>query len=103
MKGLTKHMPFYLASFIVYTIAIIPGFIYTFVALSLLVDRRPQARYLGGSPGLTILIPDYNESSKIVGTVRSIRQNEYEGLFEIIVITTVHLMKLPRYSRNCRV
>ncbi|MCB4791889.1 MAG: glycosyltransferase family 2 protein [Elusimicrobia bacterium] len=86
MESLAKYMPFIIACFLVYSIAIIPGYIYMFLALSLLADHRPQTKYCSEYPGLTILIPDYNESNKIVDTVESIQKNGYEGPLEIIVV-----------------
>ena len=88
ISGLAKFMPLAFATVVVCSIAIIPGFIYTFLALSLMSDNRPQAKHLSASefPGISVLIPDYNESKNIINTVESIQNNNYSGPLEIIVI-----------------
>ena len=50
---------------IVYGIAIIPGFMNSFAAFSLMMDRRPKRLQLASYPGITILIAAYNEAASI--------------------------------------
>ncbi len=86
ISGLALHVPYFVAALAVYSIAVIPGFMYTFTAASLLFDDRPCMKPLPGYPGLSVLVPCYNEVGNIAATIRSIRDNEYEGELEIIVI-----------------
>lgn len=86
IRELSGHVPLWFAVLAVYGIAIIPGFMYAFVASSLLFDHRPPLKPLDVFPAISILIPDYNESRAIVTTIASIKSNAYPGPLEIIVI-----------------
>lgn len=86
IRELAGHVPMWFALLAVYGIAIIPGFMYAFVACSLLFDHRAPLKPLDVFPGISILIPDYNESRAIVTTIESIKSNAYPGPLEIIVI-----------------
>lgn len=74
------------AVLIIGMIAIVPGFIYMFITVSLLFDRRPGAMPLSSCPPVTVLVPAYNEEGRIGETLRSITQQDYAGEIEIIVI-----------------
>ncbi|MHA5057873.1 glycosyltransferase family 2 protein [Acinetobacter schindleri] len=74
------------ALFFIYGIAIIPGFMNAFAAVSLILDRRPLRKPLDSYPGITILIAAYNEESCIEDTLKSIAYQKYPGEVQVIVI-----------------
>jgi poly-beta-1,6-N-acetyl-D-glucosamine synthase len=74
------------ALFFIYGIAIIPGFMNSFAAVSLWLDKRPERKPLDSYPGITILIAAYNEESCIKDTLKSISKQNYPGEMQVIVI-----------------
>src|SRR5690348_6654435 len=75
-----------LAYVMVFTIAIIPGFMNAFIVSGLLFDRRPRRTSISTYPGLTILVAAYNEEDSILGTLESIDKQNYPGPLEVFVI-----------------
>jgi biofilm PGA synthesis N-glycosyltransferase PgaC len=71
---------------IIFSIAIVPGFMNCFLITSLLMDRRPQRKGLPDYPPITVLVAAYNEQASILGTLNSIELNEYPGPLQVIVI-----------------
>lgn len=74
------------AIFLVYGIAIIPGFMNAFLAISLILDKRPPHPALAVYPPISILIAAYNEETSIEETFISIDQQHYPGQLQVIVI-----------------
>lgn len=74
------------AIFFIYGIAIIPGFMNSFAALSLLMDKRPKRQILDVYPNITILIAAYNEEFSILDTLKSVDRQNYLGGLQVIVI-----------------
>jgi poly-beta-1,6-N-acetyl-D-glucosamine synthase len=68
--------------------AVLPAFTNAFLAIGLLLDRRPQRSHFGRGdfPGVTILIAAYNQQDAIVGTLQSIAAQRYCAPFEVLVI-----------------
>ena len=64
------HVGLALAIFLVYGIAIIPGFMNAFLAISLVLDKRPPHRALSVYPPISILVAAYNEEASIEETNR---------------------------------
>jgi len=75
-----------LAYAMVFTIAIIPGFMNAFIVAGLLFDRRPKRKPLSTYPGISILVAAYNEEESILGTLASIEKQNYPGPLEVFVI-----------------
>ncbi|MDO8412384.1 MAG: glycosyltransferase [Gallionellaceae bacterium] len=75
-----------LAALVILGIAIIPGFMNTFLVTSLLMDRRPVRVGLAEYPPLTILISAYNEEAIISKTLKSIALQHYPAPLEVMVI-----------------
>ncbi|MET3443736.1 biofilm PGA synthesis N-glycosyltransferase PgaC [Variovorax paradoxus] len=86
LADLEKYVGTAFAIFLVYGIAIIPGFMNAFLALSLILDRRPPHRPLVVYPPLSILIAAYNEEASIDETLVSIDRQNYPGELQVIVI-----------------
>jgi len=86
LADLKGHIGTVLAIFLVYGIAIIPGFMNAFLAISLLLDRRPPHSPLPAYPGISILVAAYNEEASIEETLVSIDRQQYPGQMQVIVI-----------------
>ena len=86
LADLQSHIGTALAIFLVYGIAIIPGFMNAFLAISLLLDKRPPHRALPAYPPISILVAAYNEEASIEETLVSIGQQHYPGELQVIVI-----------------
>ena len=67
-------------------IAFVPGFMNAFLAVSLLLDRRPPRRKPLFYPGVSILIAAYNEEAGIGATLESIARLSYPGPVEALVL-----------------
>ena len=86
LHELSTYIGYFMAVFLIYGIAIIPGFMNSFAALSLMIDRRPKRQALATYSGLTILIAAYNEAVSIEDTLVSISVQKYPGKLQVIVI-----------------
>lgn len=73
--------------FVIYGIAIIPGFMNAFLITTLLIDRRPPRKdFQGRYPPITILVAAYNEQASIASTIESIALQEYPGKMHVFVV-----------------
>ena len=87
LSELSELFGAFLANFILYGVAILPGFMNAFLLVSLIIDRRPKVMSLEGKyPPLTILIAAYNEENNIMSTLESISKQNYPGKIKAIVI-----------------
>lgn len=86
LHDLSTYVGYFWAIFLIYGIAIIPGFMNSFAALSLMMDRRPKRQPLAVYPGITMLVAAYNEAASIEDTLVSINQQKYPGKLQVIVI-----------------
>jgi biofilm PGA synthesis N-glycosyltransferase PgaC len=86
LRDLARITNWPLAIFIVGGIALIPGLMNSFLAISLLLDRRPVRRRFEHYPGVSILIAAFNEEGTIRETLQSIAAQDYPGPFEVIVV-----------------
>jgi len=71
---------------VVLGIAVIPGYAFAFIFVSLALDRRPGKQVIEQYPAVTVLVAAYNEEANIGETIRSLAQQEYPGPLEIILI-----------------
>lgn len=83
---LRQHVGVVLAVFLVYGIAIVPGFMNAFLAFSLMLDRRPRRAPLAVYPPISILVAAYNEEASIEETLVSIARQNYPGEMQVIVV-----------------
>ncbi|HEY6093698.1 MAG TPA: glycosyltransferase [Gallionellaceae bacterium] len=106
IQDLGGHIGVALAAFFIAGIAIVPGFMNSFLMFSLLMDKRPERKRLQGAyPPLTILVAAYNEAATIEETLQSIDSQIYPGELQVIVINdgstddTAAIVRkcLPRY------
>ena len=74
------------AFLIVFSIALSPGFMYMFLIVSYLIDNRKSKPFVGPYPGISLLISAYNEEASIEATLISIKDQDYPGELQIILI-----------------
>jgi len=86
MRDLARLANWPIAILVIGGIALVPGFMNAFLAVSLLIDRRPPRGSFDRYPAITILIAAYNEGGSIAETLQSIAAQNYPGQFEAIVI-----------------
>lgn len=75
-----------LALFLIVFIAYIPGFMNAFLITSLLLDRRPPRKQYANLPGVTVLVPCYNEAVGVADTIRSLARQNYPGEVEYFIM-----------------
>ena len=85
-KDLSNLTNPFIAIIIISGIAYIPGFINTFLIMSIILDKQPKYSVNNPKDEVTILIAAYNEESTIYNTLRHIKNQEYLGNIKIIVI-----------------
>jgi biofilm PGA synthesis N-glycosyltransferase PgaC len=76
----------FLAYFFIAFIAIVPGFMNAFVAMALLLDKRPPVLAEQSYPPVTILIAAFNEANSIASSLSSIFLQDYANSIHVIVI-----------------
>lgn len=86
LHDLSGYIGYFAAVYLIYGIAIIPGFMNSFSAFSLMMDRRPKRQRLASYPGITMLVAAYNEAASIQDTLVSIGIQDYPGELQVIVI-----------------
>jgi biofilm PGA synthesis N-glycosyltransferase PgaC len=67
-------------------IGYIPGYIFMFMVISLLLDRQPQFKITNPADTITIVIACHNEEAKIPETLRYISTQDYHGHIRVIVV-----------------
>jgi biofilm PGA synthesis N-glycosyltransferase PgaC len=86
LDDLSTHIGLLFALYLILYIAIIPGFMNSFLLCSLLLDNRPTVKYFNSYPDVTILVAAYNEAPSIKETLLSLINQDYLGLINITVI-----------------
>ena len=86
LRDLAEMGGWLLSIVVVGGIALVPGFMNAFLAVSLLLDRRPPRAPSERYPGVSVLIAAYNEQDWIARTLQSIERQDYAGDIEVIVI-----------------
>lgn len=86
IKDLAVYVTLIPAGIIVFSIALIPGFMYMFLVISYLTDNRKTRIYTGDYPGISILIAAYNEANNIASTLISIKNQDYPGDIQVILV-----------------
>jgi biofilm PGA synthesis N-glycosyltransferase PgaC len=76
----------FLAYFFIAFIAIVPGFMNAFVAMALLLDKRPPVLADQAYPAVTILVAAFNEADSIASSLSGIFLQDYAGSIQVIVI-----------------
>ena len=74
------------ALIIITFIAYVPGYLVSFTAVSLLLDRQPPMRVCDPDEPVTVLIAARNEAKTIADTLEYIRKQQYRGSIEVILV-----------------
>lgn len=77
---------YFLAIYLVTFVALIPGFNFVFMFISLLFDKKDKKDFKKKEEDVTVLIPVYNSKKCIKETIESIKKQEYCGKIYINVI-----------------
>ena len=77
---------YFLAIYLVLFVALIPGFNFIFMFISLLWDKKEKKTCMKKEEDVTILIPVYNARKTIKETIESIKKQKYCGDIYINVI-----------------
>ncbi|WP_109126733.1 glycosyltransferase [Dyella sp. C11] len=77
------------AHLLIIGLVVTPAFMNAFIAVGLLLDRRPaRSRFADGDfPGVTILIAARNAQETILGTLASVAMQRYPAPIEVMVIS----------------
>lgn len=87
IADLAHYVTFIPACLIIFLIALAPGYMYMFLLVGYLIDKRVMPPLLADdAPNVSILIAAFNEAEHIAGTLNSIRALDYPGKVQIIVI-----------------
>ena len=77
---------YFLAIYLVTFIALIPGFNFVFMFISLLCDKKEKKECKKKEEDVTVLIPVYNSKKYVKETIESIKKQKYCGEIYINVI-----------------
>jgi poly-beta-1,6-N-acetyl-D-glucosamine synthase len=86
LSDLSHIIGSFLAYFFIAFIAIVPGFMNAFVAMALLLDKRPPVLADQTYPAVTILVAAFNEADSIASSLNGIFLQDYAGSIQVIVI-----------------
>lgn len=100
-QELGDHVGIVWAWLLIGGIALVPGFMNAFMAMSLYLDSRPISKPLANYPGLTVLVAAYNEQDSIVDTLRSIELQAYPGELQVIVVSDGSTDRTNQRVRDC--
>ena len=90
------------AVIIIAFIAIVPGYLNTFLLLSLLLYRQPPLVLERSFPPVSILIAAHNEESNLPETLRGIAGQDYPADMELIVVDDGSSDGALNYLRSAR-
>ena len=108
IDDLAYETTYVISVLIIFGIAIIPGAMNSFLAMSIFLDNRPRRRTVVREqyPPITILVAAYNEEQNILSTIHSLSKQRYPGKMTVFIVNdgsrdnTVARVKtvLHRYS-----
>lgn len=86
IKDFSKIVSLPATIIIITGIAYVPGYLNTFLVVSLIMDRQPPLKDEYPLEDITILIAAKNEADKIENTLSYIAKQDYTGKYKILVI-----------------
>lgn len=89
-----------LAVLIITGIGYLPGLINSFIVMSLLLDRQPQFKTLNPNIPVSIIIACYNEEKVIANTLRYIKNQDYNGIINVIVVDNASNDQTALYAKR---
>ncbi len=82
--GIIVSLP--IAVFIIAGISYLPGYVNAFMVVSLLLDQQPSFKVSDPDIPITIIIACHNEEKNIGTTLKYIKQQDYRGIINTIVV-----------------
>lgn len=86
INDISCYFGYFLAIYLVLFIALIPGFIFLFMFISLLWNKKEKKKCTTKEEDVTVLIPVYNTKESIKETIESIKEQKYCGDIYINII-----------------
>ena len=86
INDIACYFGYFLAIYLVLFVALIPGFIFVFMFISLLWNKKEKKSCMEKEKDVTILIPVYNAKNYIKETIESIKKQKYCGNIYTIII-----------------
>ena len=86
INDIACYLGYFLSIYLVLFIALIPGFIFVFMLISLLLRKKEKKTTSTKEEDVTILIPVYNAKKTIKETIESIRKQKYCGNIYVNII-----------------
>lgn len=86
INDIACYFGYFLAIYLVLFVALIPGFIFVFMFISLLWNKKERKPCITKEEDVTILIPVYNAKNSIKETIESIKKQKYCGKIYVNVI-----------------
>lgn len=86
INDIACYFGYFLAIYLVLFIALVPGFNFVFMFISLLWDKKEKKKCTAKEKDVTILIPVYNAKKCIKETIESIKKQKYCGDIYINII-----------------
>jgi biofilm PGA synthesis N-glycosyltransferase PgaC len=83
LAQITGYFP---AVLIIFFIVLLPGFLNMHIITSVAMDRPPDLRLDLVFPKISLLVTAYNEEENIAETIRGIKNQDYPGRIEIIIV-----------------
>jgi len=86
VKDLGSVISLPLSVIVIAGIGYIPGYIFMFMVIGLLLDRQPQFKTTDPGNPVTIVVACHNEEDKISNTLKYISNQDYNGHIKVIVV-----------------
>lgn len=86
INDITCYFGYFLAIYLVTFIALVPGFNFVFMFISLLFGKKEKKTCIKKEKDVTVLIPVYNSKDSIKETIKSIKKQKYCGDIYINII-----------------
>ncbi|WP_088072709.1 glycosyltransferase family 2 protein [Gottfriedia luciferensis] len=86
LKDLSDIVTLPIAILIIGGIAYVPGYMSTFLVISLIIDKQPNFKNEFPMDPVTVLVAAYNEEGAIFNTLKYVSEQDYTGEIHVIVI-----------------
>ena len=97
LAQITGYFP---AILIIFFIALLPGFLNVHIITSVVLDHPPNLRLDLNFPKISLLVAAYNEEENIADTLRGIKNQDYPGPIEIVIVDDGSMDNTVRVLRS---
>jgi biofilm PGA synthesis N-glycosyltransferase PgaC len=97
LAQITGYFP---AVLIIFFIALLPGFLNVHIIASVVLDHPPNLRLDLTFPKISLLVAAYNEEENIADTIRGIKNQDYPGPIEIVIVDDGSMDNTVRVLRS---